>query len=265
MSFENLNKTSITNNDVIKENLNSPMAFSGQLSLGLELSNKLTLNNFITGQNEAILSFIKSLIFNTKKNNQPDYTSDKCLFLYGPSGTGKTHLLNGICHQATNNQLSAIYLDAKTISAKQMNQLNDMEYLEVICIDNIDAINGSTDLERSFFNLFNRVYTTGASLIMASRQKPKQLDIKLPDLLSRLQWVLAYKINSLNEDDLIIAIKNKFSQKGFYVSKDVISFMLHRLDRKTTDIMDKIELLSNLAISQKRKITIPFVKKMLNI
>ena len=75
---------------------------------------------------------------------------------------------------------------------------------------------------------------------MASKQKPKQLDIKLPDLLSRLQWVLAFKVHPLNDEDLIIAIKDKFSQKGFYVSKDVISFMLHRLDRIITDIMDKI-------------------------
>ena len=51
---------------------------------------------------------------------------------------------------------------------------------------------------------------------MASKQKPKQLDIKLPDLLSRLQWVLAFKV-ILNDEDLIVAIKDKFSQKGFYV------------------------------------------------
>ena len=146
-----------------------------------------------------------------------------------------------------------MYLDAKTINPEQMNKLNDMEYLEVICIDNIDAINGSKELEHAFFHLFNRVYTSGASLIMASKQKPKQLDIKLPDLLSRLQWVLAFKVHPLNDEELIIAIKDKFSQKGFYVSKDVISFMLHRLDRIITDIMDKIELLSNLAISKSAK------------
>ena len=108
-----------------------------------------------------------------------------------------------------------MYLDAKTINPEQMNKLNDMEYLEVICIDNIDAINGSKELEHAFFHLFNRVYTSGASLIMASKQKPKQLDIKLPDLLSRLQWVLAFKVHPLNDEELIIAIKDKFSQKVF--------------------------------------------------
>ena len=268
MSFETPDKASTKHNsstDEIEENLNSPLAFSGQLSLGLELSNKLTLDNFIIGQNKAILNFINSLILSSKKNSKTNYNPDKCLYLYGASGTGKTHLLQSICHQATQNQLSAIYLDAKAINPEQMNQLNDMEYLEVICIDNIDAITGSDTWELAFFHLFNRVYTSGASLIMASKQKPKQLDIKLPDLLSRLQWVLAFKLNPLNDEDLILAIEDKFSQKGFYVSKDVISFMIHRLARKVTGLMDKVDLLCNLAISKKRKITIPFVKKMFNI
>ncbi len=271
MSFETLNKASTKHNsstDEIEDTFSSPLsplAFSGQLSLGLELSNKLTLDNFITGQNKAVLNFIRSLLYNTHTQNNPNYNPDKCLYLYGASGAGKTHLLQSICHQATQNQLSAIYLDAKTISSEQMNNLNDMEYLEVICIDNIDAITGSDTWELAFFHLFNRVYTSGASLIMTSKQKPKQLDIKLPDLLSRLQWVLAFKLNPLNDEDLILAIEDKFSQKGFYVSKDVISFMIHRLARKITDLMDKVALLCNLAISKKRKITIPFVKKMFNI
>ena len=65
MSFKTLDITSNTTVDVIEDILNSPLAFSGQLSLGLELSNKLTLDNFITGQNKAVLNFIRSLLYNT--------------------------------------------------------------------------------------------------------------------------------------------------------------------------------------------------------
>ena len=67
MSFETLNKSSISDTNFIEEKLNSPLAFSGQLSLGLELSNKLSLDNFIIGQNKAILNFTNSLIHSSKK------------------------------------------------------------------------------------------------------------------------------------------------------------------------------------------------------
>ena len=89
MSFETLNKSSISDTNFIEEKLNSPLAFSGQLSLGLELSNKLSLDNFIIGQNKAILNFTNSLIHSSKKNSKTDYNPDKCLFLYGSSGAEK--------------------------------------------------------------------------------------------------------------------------------------------------------------------------------
>ena len=119
--------------------------------------------------------------------------------------------------------------------------------------------------ELAFFNLFNRVYTQGTSLIMTSSQKPKQLDIQLPDLLSRLQWVLAFKIHELKDDDLLKALKNKCKQQGLQISEETLKFMILRLTRNINDLSIAIERLTNLAISTKRRLTIPFVKKVLNI
>ena len=243
-----------------------PLVTSGQLSLGLELSTKMTLNDFINTDNQAITTNIYNLIeLESKKITHNQNICENSLYLYGPKGSGKTHLLHGICHLANEKQLSSIYLDARSITEKHINSLDDMQYLEVICIDNIEHIAKKKKWELAFFNLFNRVYTQGTSLIMTSSQKPKQLDIQLPDLLSRLQWVLAFKIHELKDDDILKALKNKCKQQGLEISEDTLKFMILRLTRNINDLSIAIERLTNLAISTKRRLTIPFVKKVLNI
>ena len=92
-----------------------------------------------------------------------------------------------------------------------------------------------------------------------------KLNIKLPDLLSRLQWVLAFKINPLQDDDLLKALKNKCIQKGIIISEQILEFIIYRLSRNLSELSIAIEKLSSLAIANKRKVTIPFVKKILNI
>ena len=224
----------------------------------------MTLNNFINTKNETITEYIRNLL-NLEYKKQSNKILEKNLYIYGKSGSGKTHLLHGICNLANEKQLSSIYLDAKSITEKDIKNLEEMQYLEVICIDNIEYISGKNQWEMAFFNLFNCVYTKGTSLIMTSSYKPKKLNINLPDLLSRLQWVLAFKINPLQDEDLLNALKNKCIQKGINISEDILKFIIYRLSRNLSELSIATEKLSSLAIANKRKVTIPFVKKILNI
>lgn len=241
-----------------------PLITYGQLSLGLGLSNKMTLNNFINTENKTITEYINNLLTAEHKENLSEIL-EKNLYIYGESGSGKTHLLHGICNLANEKQLSSIYLDAKSITEKDIQNLEEIQYLEVICVDNIEHIAGKEQWEMAFFNLFNNAYMKGTSLIMASSHKPKKLNIKLPDLLSRLQWVLAFKINPLQDDDLLQALKNKCIHKGIIISEQILEFIIYRLSRNLSELSIAIEKLSGLAIANKRKVTIPFVKKILDI
>ena len=86
-----------------------PLVTSGQLSLGLELSTKMTLNNFINTDNQAITTNLYNLIeLESKKITNNQNICENSLYLYGPRGSGKTHLLHGICHLANEKQLSSI-------------------------------------------------------------------------------------------------------------------------------------------------------------
>ena len=243
-----------------------PIVTSGQVSLGLELSTRMTLNNFINTENKTIISNIYNLIdLHSNNASVTNQVGENTLYLYGPKGCGKTHLLHGICHLANQKQLSSIYLDAKSITEENIIRLEDMQYLEVICIDNIEYISQKKQWEIAFFNLFNRAYTQGTNLIMTSSQKPKQLNINLPDLLSRIQWVLAFKIHDLKDDDILKALKNKCKQQGLQISEETLKFMILRLTRNINDLTIAITRLTNLAITTKRRLTIPFVKKVMNI
>ena len=241
-----------------------PVVLSGQLSLGLETPKAITLDNFNSDNNKTTLTIINKLL-KTSKQIKSDFDTEKSLYLYGPSGCGKTHLLKAIAHQATKLKLSSIYLDLNQIIDSDPSLLEEAKHLEVICLDNIELICGNKQWELACFNLFNRVYTHGTSLVVSSNTKPKALAINLADLLSRLQWVLALKINSLDTDSLKPIIIERFANKGLYISDEVLKFTLCRLERNVKDIFHKIDLIINTAICESRQITIPFIKKVINI
>ena len=64
-----------------------------------------------------------------------------------------------------------------------------MEQLALVCIDNIECIAGEEEWEMAIFDLYNRILETGKTrLLITGDRPPRQLNLKLPDLASRLDW-----------------------------------------------------------------------------
>ena len=67
--------------------------------------------------------------------------------------------------------------------------LDGMEQLALVCIDNIECIAGDEEWEMAIFNLYNRILETGRTrLFITEDRPPRQLNLRLPDLASRLDW-----------------------------------------------------------------------------
>ncbi len=229
------------------------MKLGQQLTLGLELSDEATFSNFYVGNN-AIL--VKHLI--NFSNNQ----GERLVFLCGPSGSGKSHLLQACCHHCEAHQ--CIYLDLAQ-PALRPEVFANMEYLSLICIDNIDAVLGDIQWEISLFNFYNRCRELGARLLLSALYPPIALNCQLPDLASRLRSFLVFNIQNLNDEHKLAALQMRASRRGLELSDEAGNFLLHHYPRKMNELFCALEVLDKEAMISKHRITIPFIKSKLGL
>ena len=137
--------------------------------------------------------------------------------------------------------------------------------MDIVCLDDLQAIVGDTDWEVQLFHLFNRMRDAGKVLVVAADRAPNALDCQLRDLLSRLQWGLVMPVNDMNDDDKLLALQMRAQSRGFDLPEEVALFLLKRFSRNMHDLISIFETLDQASLQQQRKLTIPFVKEVLSI
>ncbi len=227
-----------------------------QLPLSIHLNNQLTLDNFCWGDN-ALLRQAVFKLFEEK---------ERFLYLWGESGTGKSHLLQACCQAENTNKHYAMYLPLHILKMSGTDCLVDLEQFHLVAIDDIDIIAGDPAWEEALFHLYNRVrdnYKT--RLIISATVAPNLLPIQLPDLQSRLGWGLSLPIKSLSDEHKIATLRKMAWHQGIDLSDKVAYFLMSRCSRNMHDLTKLLYKLDHASLAAKRKITVPFVKKTLNV
>jgi DnaA family protein len=229
------------------------MKLGQQIPLGLALSDEATFSNFFIGNNAILIKHLVEF-----SNNQGEHF----IFLSGASGSGKTHLLQACCHCCESEK--GIYLDfAQT--GLQPEVFVNIEYLSLICLDNVEAILGDKSWELSFFNLYNRCLELGTRLLLAAPKPPAALYCLLPDLASRLRSALIFNIHDLNDEQKLTALQMRAANRGLELTKEAGNFLLHHYPRKMKDLFRALEALDHEAMISKHRLTIPFIKHKLHL
>jgi len=134
-----------------------------------------------------------------------------------------------------------------------------------LCIDEIAAISGITAWEEALFHLYNRVRASNTCLVVTGRVPPPQLPLKLADLRSRLSWGMVYHINELADADKLAVLQIHANLRGIELTDEVAKFILQRSNRSMVNLFSLLESLDKASLTQKRRVTIPFVKDVLQI
>lgn len=221
-----------------------------QLPLALQLRENAILDNFIATGNETLLHSLCD-------------DAEKYIYLWGEEATGKSHLLQGLCHRATQQGQTVVYMPIGHEEITDAGILTGLETFNVVCLDNIEFIAGKADWEAALFHLFNRVRDAGGRLIIAGSVAPGKLDIKLADLESRLNWGAVFQLVGLNDDDKLRFLQDRAEQRGLELSSEVAAFLLKRYPRDMGSLFDLIDKLDQASLAAQRKLTIPFVREFL--
>ena len=226
-----------------------------QLPLNFEFRANQTFDDFYTGRNLEAVSLLQDAIV---------FRSESQVFIWGESGLGKSHLLRACCNKAQHINLSSFYFDLSAEQLPEPEALSGLENYDLVCLDNIEHIIGKPNWELAFFNFFNQHREQGNTLILSALSPPNELKVELPDLKTRLNWGLTLKLKPLNDDDKIAALIFKAGHMGFDISVQTAKFILTHYDRDLNYLWALLIDLDHASLAAKRKLTIPFLKELLN-
>ncbi|MDF2690513.1 MAG: hda [Gammaproteobacteria bacterium] len=229
---------------------------SPQLSLGLELSHSLTFENFYSGKNQQVVQTLQDFA---------DNKAEHFIYLWGSEGAGKTHLLQATCHHVLELQQSAIYVSLSKLNQYAEAILDNLHNLSLVCIDDIQHAAKHELWEERLFVLFNEIVAHKGRLLIAADKLPNQLGMQLNDLVSRLNWGLTFKVQELDDADKIAALKQQAYQSGLVLPDEVAQFLIARVKRDMPSLLEAFKILNQASITEKHRLTVPFVKKILKL
>ena len=225
-------------------------ATSTQIPLDIYLNEGRTFDSFHCGDNAELISSCQSF----------EHT---IIFIWSESGNGRSHLLRALCNYAEKKKLSSIYLPMSELKIFGTELLQGLESLDLIAIDDIDQLIGNAEWEEALFHLYNRVRDAGKHLVLSSILPPQSMDFIFLDLSSRLNWGLIYHLQPLNDQQKMEAFHLTAQLKGLIVSEEVSQYVLNHLPRDPHQLFFLLDQLDKLSLVAQRKITIPFVKQVM--
>lgn len=230
-----------------------------QLPLDIEIKADATFGNFVAGIGEPNQQLVMLLEMVASGNN--DF-----VYLYGESGTGRTHLLQAFTHRYSElfPQRLVAYLpldNAQLVPA----MVDGLASFDAVCLDGIEYCLGDKAWETAFFNLYNQLKEHDKTLIIAGRLPPQKLEVSLQDLKSRLSAMLIHAIQPLPDSDKRLLLQKKAEERGLELTEEVANFLLSRQQRDLPYLLDMLEKLDHASLQAQRRLTIPFVKQVLDL
>ncbi len=200
-----------------------------------------TFDNFVAGGNAELLFVLHQALSGE--------TPDRCIYVWGGAGSGKSHLLQACVSEAQNAQRSAIYTKG---SVPHMH--------DVVCVDDVEMLNNAAQIE--LFNLYNQMREAGAMLLVSGHGSPLHLDLR-PDLRTRLGWGLVYQVHGLSDEETAFALRQHAKARGFVLAPEITLYLLRHGRRDLPSLLTVLDALDDQSLRLHRAPSIPMLKEIM--
>ena len=216
-----------------------------QLVLNIKLRHDATFDNFLASEeNTQLLSALKKL------SGHAVIRSERAC--------GLSHLLQAACHETA----QAIYLPLKEIMPMGPEVFEGLESLNLVCIDDVDLLQGQAEWEEALFHLFNRLTAAQKCLVLGSHVA---LKMQLKDLDSRLHACMQYYLHELDDEHKQLLLHAEAKRRGFVLPAEVVNYLLRYYPRDMSTQLALLEKLDLASLEKKHRVTLPFVKSVLEV
>ena len=220
-----------------------------QLGLPISLNASMLLESFVA--NKELLRLINQLFLNEKSSE---------VYIYGASGQGKTHVLQGAVLKALEIDKHAVYIDCSDPFPDYI--LDFVDQIDFISFDNVHLI--SSESQEVFFDLYNRARQAQIFILVSGNTLPSDLEV-MKDLKTRLSLAVVYKLEELNDELTMRVIDSQMSQRNLSVNSNVYEYLFKNYSRDLKLLLSTLNDLDKASLQAKKPISIPFVKKFLEL
>jgi len=203
---------------------------SGKQNTSMDFNPQFSFDNFVVGPSNRFAHGAAIAV-----SNNPGQVYNP-LFIYGPAGVGKTHLLyaiaNGIRKQNSNANIVYIKGDQFTNelidaikSGKNVEFRSKYREADLFLIDDIQFIAGKESTQEEFFHTFNKLYEEHKQIVMTSDRKPSDMLTLEDRLKTRFEWGLLADIQPPDYETRMAIIKKKATSLGLELPDDVCNYI----------------------------------------
>jgi DnaA family protein len=187
------------------------------------------------------------------------------LYLSGPAGVGKTHLLLATCAAADAAGRRAAYLPMIAAAGRARDALQALEGNDLIALDGLEAIAGNRDDEIALFDAHNRARAAGVALVYAARDIPDAMGLSLPDLRSRLGQCTRITLAPLDDDGRREVLQQRAQRRGLVLEDAALEWLLKRVGRELGGLTALLDRLDRASLAAQRRVTVPFLRETLGL
>lgn len=226
-----------------------------QLALDIGLATGPTLDNFFPGPNEAALRHLALWIGDGQAPGLAAMRSPVPTYLWGESGSGKSHLLHAVRDALRAQGAASGWLDASMQSPPAFD-----ERWSAVLLDDVHLYGAAQ--QHTAFNWFVNAQTCAIPVLAAGALPPADLPLR-EDLRTRLGWGHVFALQVLGEPERRAVLRQQADARGVFLSDEVMDFMLNRFSRDLGSLVQLLDQLDGYALQTQRAITIPLLKAML--
>jgi len=223
-----------------------------QLPLSVRLPDRAVFASFLPARNAEALQHLKRVAGGGVPGT---------VWLCGPSGAGKTHLLQAACVRA-GETMRAGYLPLAEFAAGSVGVLEGL-LLECLCLDDLHQVVGKLEWERALFALWGEMQERQGSLLVAAPAPPALLAWALPDLASRFAASAIFQLRALDELEQQAALQLRARVRGFELPVETCRWLQRHFPRDMRQLYQLLDTLDEAALAAQRRLTVPFIREVL--
>jgi chromosomal replication initiator protein len=238
-----------------------------QLVFDFPVNPKYSFANFVVCDgNSTAFQFARQLADETGAEN--------LLYLHGPDGSGKTHLLmaagGAVCARAglaaipciSCKEIDDIY--GGSYPAEEVSRLAErLRDAPALLVDDIHLVPDQPSVRLEFWQLFNDFFQAGRPIVVTGLLPPKELPNLDDHLISRLLWGLVARLDIADDDSRRMILKKLAEDRQIVLPADVIDYLLIHARRDIPSLLSALEQIRRDALTTGRKITVRLAREVL--
>lgn len=235
-----------------------------------QLNPDYTFENYCISHSNKVAQSIGEAIA-----NDPKLKTFNPLFVFGPCGVGKTHLIQaiGIRIKERNPRARVLYLTARLFESQytaavmrgKLNEfINFYQSIDTLIIDDIQDFIGKESTQKTFYHIFNHLRQNNRQLIMSSDCSPSQMEGMQDRLLSRFKWGMTAQLERPDIELRRDVLFQKSLRDGVKLPKDVMDFIASNVTQSIREIEGVVVSLMAHATCLGEDITVDLARRVLS-